>query len=151
MAQARKAGSHGDSIWLRQPKRPEHVGLPARPHQAPAWAPSGEGVMATWNQVLALHAEHNEWNSAQIARILGCDSGYVRATFKRRGIALQTTRKRRPNLQDWERQAILDAYKNGEKLEAVASEFGVHWTTVNKIGRRAGCKPRPHGRPGVRV
>src|SRR3990167_10348718 len=45
MAQAGEAGSHGDSIRLRQPKRPEHVGYPPRPHQAPAWQAGGTDVM----------------------------------------------------------------------------------------------------------
>jgi len=40
-------------------------------------------------------------------------------------------------LQDWERQAILDACDNGEKIEAVAAEFGVTRTTVQKVRQKA--------------
>jgi DNA-directed RNA polymerase specialized sigma24 family protein len=103
--------------------------------------------MTTWDQVLAVHSKHPEWCSTEIARELGCHPAYVRATMQRRGMTLKTSRKAGRRLQDWERQAILDAYIDGEKLEAVACEFGVTMWAVNKIGRRAGEPPRPIGRP----
>ena len=34
-------------------------------------------------------------------------------------------------LQAWERQAALDAYRNGEKLEAIAAEFGCSCAAVS--------------------
>lgn len=44
--------------------------------------------MATKHQVIALHKEHPDWNSEEIASELDCDGGYVRATFKRNGLRL---------------------------------------------------------------
>jgi hypothetical protein len=48
----------------------------------------------------------------------------------------------RKHLQDWERQAICDAYKSGEKLEAIAAEFGVTVGAVSMAGKRAGMPRR---------
>jgi len=97
-------------------------------------------------QVIALHDAHPEWSAGRIAKALKCDAGYVRATGQRKGLTLPTTRNPGRRLQDRERKAIEDAYGAGEKLEAVAVEFGVtHWA-VSKIGRRAGYPPRRAGR-----
>jgi len=91
--------------------------------------------------VLAVHASHRDWNSVQIGKTLNCHPSYVRETLRRHGLKLTGTRMRK-QLQPWERQSILDAYKDGEKLEAIAAEFGVTVCCVNMIRVRAGCKPR---------
>lgn len=49
--------------------------------------------MTNKTEVFTAHQEHPEWHAGAIARHLGCDSGYVRATAKRIGITLP--RKRR--------------------------------------------------------
>jgi len=50
-------------------------------------------------------------------------------------------------LEPWERQAIIDAYEAGEKIEALASEFGVDLSYPRKLASRAGHKLRAIGRP----
>ena len=45
-------------------------------------------MMAKNREVLALHRVHPTWTAPQIARVLECDSGYVRATAQRNGIVL---------------------------------------------------------------
>lgn len=50
-------------------------------------------------------------------------------------------------LQDWEKQAIADAYVAGEKVEAVASEFAIICSHVRQVARRLGAKVRGPGRP----
>lgn len=98
--------------------------------------------MATQEQVLDVHRQNPLWNSPQIARALGCSAGYVRRTLSRNGCKLASTRKPGRQLQDWERQSILDAYKDGEKLEAVAAEFGVTRYCVSVAAQRAGFPRR---------
>jgi hypothetical protein len=49
-------------------------------------------------------------------------------------------------LQPWERQAALDAYRDGEKLEAIDAEFGCSGAAVSQLARRAGV-PRRVTRP----
>ena len=44
--------------------------------------------MTTKRDVIRVHHEHPEWGSSEIARELGCCSGYVRATARRYAIAL---------------------------------------------------------------
>lgn len=47
--------------------------------------------------------------------------------------------KRRPrHFEEWERQAILDAYASGEKLVSIAHEFDTTDTTITSLARRAG-------------
>jgi hypothetical protein len=46
--------------------------------------------MATWRDIERLHLQHPDWGCAQIAKALGLNggyTGYVRATFQRRGWA----------------------------------------------------------------
>lgn len=45
-------------------------------------------------------------------------------------------------LQDWERQAVIDAYRNGEKLEAIAAEFNCSGVAVSRLAQRAGLPRR---------
>lgn len=44
--------------------------------------------MANKQQVIELHRQHPNWGSGEIARVLDCDSAYVRATFYRNGMKL---------------------------------------------------------------
>lgn len=50
-------------------------------------------------------------------------------------------------LLDWERQAIVDAYRANEKREAIAEEFGVATQYPAILARRHGVPPRGRGRP----
>lgn len=50
-------------------------------------------------------------------------------------------------LLDWERTAIVGAYIDGEKTEAIAAEFGVKTCYVPILARRMGVPARPWGRP----
>ena len=50
-------------------------------------------------------------------------------------------------LLDWERSAIVDAMSDGEKREAVASEFNVSRSYPSILARRRGIEPRSAGRP----
>lgn len=59
----------------------------------------------------------------------------------------KTTRRWKPA---WERQAMIDAYVAGEKVEAIAAEFDVFKTTPGNLAVRAGYKrrrPLPQRRP----
>lgn len=50
-------------------------------------------------------------------------------------------------LQDWEQQAIHDAYVAGEKVESIACEFEIHKHHVRAVAKRMGAKVRQSGRP----
>jgi hypothetical protein len=52
--------------------------------------------MTTKHEVVATHREHPDWNCVQIAEHLGCEGGYVRATFKRNGLKPSGTRRVAP-------------------------------------------------------
>ena len=56
-------------------------------------------------------------------------------------------KRRRPRLQDWEKQAIADAYAAGEKVEALGSEFFVHASRVTRIAVQFGHAMRYADRP----
>ena len=51
-------------------------------------------------------------------------------------------RKKHRHLQDWEIEAISQAYLDGEKLSALASEFNTLPTTISKLMRRLGYPRR---------
>lgn len=52
---------------------------------------------------------------------------------------------RRAPLADWEREHIAAAYRNGEKVEAIAVEFAVGRATVCKVAKDAGLAIRRAG------
>ena len=52
-----------------------------------------------------------------------------------------------PRLLEWERQAILDAYREGEKVAALCAEFGVARNYPRSLARRRGFPVRIQGRP----
>jgi len=55
--------------------------------------------------------------------------------------------KRTWRLQDWERQAILDAYCAGEKTAAIGAEFGCAANYPAFLAKAAGIARRAVGRP----
>lgn len=52
--------------------------------------------------------------------------------------------KRKPHrrLQDWEKQAIVDAYIAGEPSDSVAAEFNTTPSTIRHLAARRGLPPR---------
>jgi hypothetical protein len=56
-------------------------------------------------------------------------------------------RRHGPRLLEWERQAILDAYRDGEKVVALCAEFGVACNYPRSLARRRGFPVRIQGRP----
>lgn len=48
--------------------------------------------MTTKHEVIALHKEHPDWTSGQIAWRLGCMAEYVSVTFRRNGLKLPNSR-----------------------------------------------------------
>lgn len=50
-------------------------------------------------------------------------------------------------LLDWERDAIVDAYKAGEKRDAISAEFGVCGHYPRMLAARRGIAGRSAGRP----
>ena len=96
--------------------------------------------MANRKQVLALFDANPNTTSTAIANKLGCCSAYVRATLSRNGRYLARSKHMSNKLQDWERQAIIDAI--GEKQEALAHEFNVSIWAISKIWSRAGISKR---------
>jgi hypothetical protein len=53
-------------------------------------------------------------------------------------------------LEEWQKQAIVDAMEAGEKREAVAEEFGIRPHYASMLARRRGLAPRSAGRPAIR-
>lgn len=102
--------------------------------------------MTTADQILALHSRHQGWSARQLADHLGCGPTQVR-TALRRGQKTLTNKRRVRRGDDWERQAILDAYRDGEKLEVIALEFDISISAISKIARASGEPPRkqPNG------
>lgn len=49
---------------------------------------------------------------------------------------------RRAPLADWEREHIAAAYRNGEKVEAIAADFSCSTALVAKVARAAGLPGR---------
>jgi hypothetical protein len=91
-------------------------------------------------QAVALHVRHPSWHSGEIARAIGSTPKYVRKVLLRHGFRI--TNPRRRFLPDWERQAVIDAYVAGEKVWAIAVEFGVLEQCVRRAARKAGFPPR---------
>lgn len=50
-------------------------------------------------------------------------------------------------LLDWERNAIVEAMRDGEKRDAICAEFGVSRAYPSMLARRRGIPPRSKGRP----
>lgn len=59
-------------------------------------------------------------------------------------------RKKHQRLQQWERDAIVEAYRSGKKGLSIAYEFNCHEATVGKVARRAGVPKRQHTRGKVK-
>lgn len=55
--------------------------------------------------------------------------------------------QKRRILLDWEKDAIVSAYRAGEKEDALAAEFGVSDDYPHILARRRGVKAKPTGRP----
>ena len=53
-------------------------------------------------------------------------------------------------LLDWERAAIVDAMRDGEKRDAIASEFKVSRSYPSILARRHGLDARSAGRPSTK-
>lgn len=100
-----------------------------------------------------------EGTNKEIAALAGTRHEYVRTVLMRAGLELarkpnrkspRTTPVRKyKRLQEWEREAIALGYKDGEKLSALAVEFGVDDSTVSRIAERHGLPRRKAGRPEV--
>lgn len=54
---------------------------------------------------------------------------------------------KRRALLPWEQDAIVMAYRAGEKEDALAAEFGVSDDYPHILARRRGVKAKPTGRP----
>lgn len=106
-------------------------------------------AVTTYDEVLGVFYNHPDWTSVQIARRLGCCSSYVRATLTRHGLKLKKRGGRA--LQDWEYQAIADARRDGEKLEALAAEFGLSLSAISRVAKREGVPRSGRGRPPKRT
>lgn len=50
-------------------------------------------------------------------------------------------------LEEWQKQAIVDAMEAGEKREAIAAEFEVTPRYARLLARRRGVRTLPPGRP----
>lgn len=97
-------------------------------------------------KILALKKEHADWSTGQIAKAVGSRSGNVSNVLLRHGLRKTSGRKRRRGdghkLMDWERFAIVEAYKAGEKLSSIAAEFDCDDSTVSRIACAAGLPRR---------
>ena len=95
--------------------------------------------MTKTSSVVALHMRCQGLNSAEIGRELDCSASWVRRTLKNKGFILRNAQRR---LLEWEKQAIIDAYRDGEKRDAIAAEFGVDKDHVRRLARHAGLPGR---------
>jgi hypothetical protein len=76
----------------------------------------------------------------------------MRSTPRKKAISTRCSasvriEKKTHRLQAWEKHAIAGAYHAGEKIDAIASEFGVSPQYVGMLAERFGHKRRPNGRP----
>lgn len=95
--------------------------------------------MSIKDRIVALHLRQRNLTSYDIGRELGCNARWVRRVLQGCGLRLRTGPRR---LQEWETQAIIDAYADGEKREAIAAEFGLEVCSVRRLARRAGLPGR---------
>lgn len=91
--------------------------------------------------VVETFRKHPKATSYELAAITRLEPSQVRSAL--RHARLKLARARKPNLMDWERQAITDAAN--EKRIALASEFGVCVNTIQNIWRRAGVERQRFG------
>lgn len=101
--------------------------------------------MATKDQVIELHRANPDMNSVDLARLLNCAPGYIRATARREGLTLAgrtggkgTTRDYswEPSREDDEHiLAILDAADHESTAKAM-KRFGVTNNSVQSYRKR---------------
>lgn len=93
-------------------------------------------------RIIAVAKKNPQLSAKQIGHEVGCSYDHVWKVLRRHHIRLQTSRKPHRRLLEWEREAIAQAYKAGEKLESVAAEFGIDQSTVSRAGIRYGLPRR---------
>lgn len=101
------------------------------------------------DKVLAFYRKHPTMPRGEMVARLGFPAPSVSVVLQRAGLTKPREaakaggphRKYR-RLQDWERAAIASAYIDGEKLEALAAEFGIDCSTVSRVAERAGLPRR---------
>lgn len=72
--------------------------------------------MPTKHDVIAIHRQHPDWSSGQIAAALDCDSAYVRATFYRNNLKLRPIPVARRALIERERCANIARQYGAERV-----------------------------------
>lgn len=75
---------------------------------------------------------------ALISQKYSVGENYPWRLAKQRGVSQRSKR-----LQEWVRQAVADAYADGEKSESIANEFNISRSHVRGIGKSFGHPPRP--------
>jgi len=95
--------------------------------------------MSVKDEIVAMHMRRRDLTSVEIGHALNCAPSWVRRALKSNGLRLRSGPRR---LAEWETQAVLDAYADGEKREAIAAEFGLEVCSVRRLARRAGIPGR---------
>lgn len=98
--------------------------------------------MTTWEQVFNLHTKRPQMTAPEMAAVLNCGANYIRKTAQRRGWNLRNGKK---ILTENERQSIIDAFSDGEKVESLCSEFDITSGSIRRISRKAGLPRRSGG------
>ena len=104
--------------------------------------------MRTWHDIARVRAEHPDYRPVQIARELGCNEGWVRATFTRRGWKIPD-RKRAFDI-----DAVVASYRSGAKLREIAAVHPISaphivWIVKHHAPGEVGFRKR--GRPARSV
>lgn len=78
----------------------------------------------TAQQVIDLHRQHPDWTSLELAKALGCLSGYVRATAQRQGLSLPVRKKvvQPPRAPRIKKVAAVEELSEREKLVEIFFE-----------------------------
>lgn len=111
-------------------------------------------ILTTTDLILRAFDNNPDATNDEIAAQCGTYSSLVRAALSRhrRNVRPRPAKQEKParttrvrlyrRVQDWEEQAIVDALKAGEKLEALAAEFARCTSVIWSIGYRNGVCPR---------
>lgn len=100
--------------------------------------------MSLQDRIIEVRLSNPSWSSSKIAARVGCPAAYVRVALRRSGIKLNTVPRQ---LQDWEKQSVIDDYKAGVKLDSIAEEFSMSISGISLVAKRAGLPRRTNRGP----
>lgn len=97
-----------------------------------------------WAEARRLY-EAEGWSLLEIRDALGMDNAVLSRGLRKRGVAMRP--RRRYRTLDAHEAEIVEALKAGERVGALARQYGVRHIVVDAIRKRHGLPGRPPGRP----